>query len=171
MTDVLIYWPDYRARTATGDALRWHSNHRVFTNLLPEDRLWVITSGKCLGLENENAGYVIAVWPVAQVVRNPGDDPQYPARKYQYRVLVNETEAIHLEEPVDVDHVIRREGYDTQIPVGRFLRGPRRLTDAKVRLLRSAAGAEMARKWLTASNRRDENGVAAVALSEEQEQT
>ena len=173
MTDVLVYWPDYRGEAATVEARRWHSNHRVFSDLLPGDRLWVVTSGKSLGLDDESAGYVVAVWPVAQVVYNPGDDPQFPSRKYQHRVLVNETEAIHLDEPVDVDHIIRGDGYDRTIPVGRFLRGPRRLTDEKVRQLRSAAGAEMAQKWLTASNSRNGNGNgnAAVDLSDEEGHT
>lgn len=124
--------------------------------------MWVVTSGKSLGLENESAGYVVAVWPVAQIVKNPGDDPQYPARKYEHRVLVNETDAIQLDEPVDVDHIIRGEGYDARIPVGRFMRGPRRLTDERVRQLRSAAGADIARKWLTAS--KPGNGAGSVAI-------
>jgi hypothetical protein len=151
MTDVLVYWPDYRKNTAKGDAHQWHSNHRLFGVLLPGDRLWVVTSGKSLGLENESAGYVVAMWPVGQVVKNPGDDPQYPASKYQHRVLVTETDAIHLDQPVYVDHIIRGEGYGEEIPVGRFLRGPRRLTDEKVRQLRSAAGPELALRWLTGS--------------------
>ena len=171
MTNVLVYWPDYRMNSAKRETPQWHSNHRIFGDLLPGDRLWVVTSGKSLGLENESAAYLVAVWPVAQVVKNTGDDPQYPARKYQFRVLVSETEAIQLDEPVYVDHLIRGEGYDDRIPVGRFLRGPRRLTDEKVRHLRSAAGAEMARKWLTASNPRDGNGTAIVKTSEEQGQT
>jgi hypothetical protein len=169
MADVLVYWPDYRRDMAAGEPRRWHSNHRVFADVLPADRLWVVTSGKSLGLENESAGYLVAVWRVAQVVENPGDDPQYPARKYQHRVLVNETEAIQLDHPVDVDHIIRGEGYDQQILVGRFLRGPRRLTDAKVRRLRSAAGAEMAQKWLTASKPRNDNDI--VEANEEEGQT
>jgi hypothetical protein len=171
MTDLLVYWPDYPINRAAGHACQWHSNHRVFADLLPGDRLWVITSGKSLGREDESAGYVVAVWPVAEVVKNPGDNPQYPARKYQHRVLVNEIEAIHLDQPVCVDHVIRGEGYDERIPVGRFLRGPRRLTDEKVRQLRSAAGAEMAQKWLTASNPRNGNGIAAFEHNEEEGQT
>ena len=129
----------------------WHSNHRVIAQLLPGDRLWVVTSGKQLGRKDESAGYLVAVWPVAQVVPNPGDDPAYPSRKYQHRILVSEAEAIQLDEPVCVDHLIRGEGYDNQIPIGRFLRGPRRLTDEKVRQLRAAAGADMAKKWLTSS--------------------
>ena len=151
MTDVLVYWPDYRRDTVTDEPRRWHSNHRVFADLLPGDRLWVVTSGKSLGLENASAGYLVAVWPVAQVVENPGDDPLYPARKYQHRVLVNETEAIPLDPPVDVDHIIRGEGYDQRIPIGRFLRGPRRLTDQRFRQLRRAAGPELALRWLTGS--------------------
>jgi hypothetical protein len=190
MTDVLVYCPDFQEgegnfTKAASDlssaaspsssqldpsTLRWHSNHRVFRDLIPGDRLWVVTSGKSLGMDNESAGYVVAVWPVAQVVKNPGDDPQYPARKFEHRVLVNETEAIHLDEPVDVDHVIRGEGYDPRIPVGRFLRGPRRLTDDKVRQLRSAAGAEIAQKWLTASKPANGPGPAADETSPRERQ-
>ena len=169
MTDVLVYRPDYWKSAAKCETHQWHSNHRVFNDLLPGDRLWVITSGKSLGREDESAGYVVAVWPVVQVVQNPDDDPQFPSRKYQHRVLVNEIEAIHLDQPVCVDHIIRGEGYDQRIPVGRFLRGPRRLTDEKVRQLRSAAGAEMAQKWLTAS--KQGNGTVTVETGEHQGQT
>jgi hypothetical protein len=171
MTDVLVYSPDYHKSAPKEDERRWHSNHRVFQGLLPGDRLWVVTSGKSLGLENESAGYVVAVWPVAQVVKNPGDDPLYPTRKFGHRVLVNQTEAIYLDEPVDVDHVIRAEGYDTRIPVGRFLRGPRRLSDEKVRQLRSAAGAEIAQKWLTASKPAIGFGAVADETSPQERQT
>ena len=135
--------PDYRKSTVKRDALRWHSNHRVFGDLLPGDRLWVITSGKSLGRPDQSAGYLVGMWPVAAVIENPGDDPDYPAPKYQHRVLISETEAIHLDEPICVDHLIRGEGYDNQIPIGRFLRGPRRLTDEKVRQL----GLLLGRRW------------------------
>jgi hypothetical protein len=149
MTDVMIYWKDYQPEKARSETLWWHSNHRVFNDLLPGDRLWVVTSGKSLGREDESAGYLVAVWPVSKVMRNPGDDPDNPARKYQHRVLVNAVEAIHLDQPVLVDHVIRAEGSAKGVSVGRFLRGPRRLSDEKVRQLRSAAGADLAHKWLT----------------------
>jgi hypothetical protein len=149
MTDVLVYWKDYQPEQTRGACRYWHSNHRVFGALLPGDRLWVVTSGKSLGRDDANAGYLVAVWPVAHVIQNPGDDPAYPARKFQHRVLVNEVEAMHFGRPVCVDAIIRRETYDRDVPVGRFLRGPRRLADEKVRQLRSAAGADMAHQWLT----------------------
>ena len=149
MTDVLVYRKAYQPETARGACLHWHSNHRVFGDLLPGDRLWVVTSGKSLGRDDDNAGYLVAVWPVAHIMQNPGDHPAYPARKFQYRVLVNAVEAMHFDRPVCVDSIIRRDAYDKDVPVGRFLRGPRRLPDEKVRQLRSAAGADMAHKWLT----------------------
>jgi hypothetical protein len=76
MTDVLVYWKDYQPKTARGACLHWHSNHRMFGDLLPGDRLWVVTSGKSLGHEDENAGYLVALWPVAHVMQNPGDIPR-----------------------------------------------------------------------------------------------
>lgn len=165
MTDVLVYWKDYRPEKARGQSLRWHSNHRVFGDLLPGDRLWVVTSGKSLGRDDASAGYLVAVWPVAQVMQNPGDDPDNPARKYQHRVLVNAVEAMHLDQPVLVDHVIRAAGFAKEVSVGRFLRGPRRLSDEKVRQLRSAAGADMAHKWLTGN--KSTPGDAAHAVKHE----
>ena len=151
MTDVLVYDKDYRFQKAKGGVLKWHSNHRVFADLLPGDRLWVITSGKSLGQEDESTGYLVAMWPIQQIVENPGDDPEFPALKFGHRILVNQTEAISLDMPVCVDHIVRGEGSDQSISVGRFLRGPRRLSDEKVRQLRSAAGADLAKKWLLGS--------------------
>lgn len=148
MTDVLVYDKEYRHHESQSEQLCWHSNHRVFADLVPGDRLWVVTSGKALEHEDKSGGYLVAMWPVAQITENPDDDPEYPSRKFGYRVLVNETEAIHLDQPVCVDHVIRGEGYDQGVSIGRFLRGPRRLSDKKVRQLRSAAGADLAQKWL-----------------------
>ncbi len=58
------------------------------------------TSGKRVGRQDGNTDYLVAVWPVAQVIQNPGDDLDYPARKYQHRIMVNEAEAICLDAPV-----------------------------------------------------------------------
>ena len=58
MTDVLIYWKNYRSDSARGESLRWHSNHRVFADLVPGDRLWVVTSGKALEREDKSGGYL-----------------------------------------------------------------------------------------------------------------
>ena len=146
--DVVVYDKAYRHKAAHSERLCWHSNHRVFTDLMPGDRLWVVTSGGALGREDKSAGYLVAMWPVARVIENPGDEPEYPARKFGHRILVNQPEAICLDQPVCIDHIIRGEGYDTSVSIGRFLRGPRRLSDEKVRQIRSAAGADLAQKWL-----------------------
>jgi hypothetical protein len=167
MTDVLVYDKDYRPGESRSESLRWHSNHRLFIDLLPGDRLWVVTSGKALEREDLNAGYLVAMWPVAQVARNTGDDPVYPARKYKHRILIDETEAIQLDRPVCVDHIIRREAYGKDVSVGRFLRGPRRLTDEKVRQLRSAAGADLAQKWLTGTRTKEHDHPAAAEQERE----
>ena len=77
MGDVLIYWRDYRKNTTEQYAC-WHSNSQLLGRLMPGDRMWMVTSGKNLGHEAEQAGYLVAVWQVAQAVPNPGDDPAYP---------------------------------------------------------------------------------------------
>jgi hypothetical protein len=50
---------------------------------------------------------------------------------------------------VAVDHILRPAGRDKAVSIGRFLQGPRKLSDEKVRLMRAAAGPQMAQKWLT----------------------
>lgn len=162
MTEVLIYDKDYRLGGAESRKTCWHSNHRVFADLLPGDRLWVVTSGKSLGREDESAGYLVAIWPVQQVIQNPDDDLEYPARKFGHRILINQIEALQLDQPVCVDHIVRGEGFDEQISVGRFLRGPRRLSDEKVRQLLSAAGADMAQKWLLGNKPKIDNATATT---------
>ena len=150
--DVVVYDKAYRHKAAHSEHLCWHSNHRVFADLMPGDRLWVVTSGGALGREDKSAGYLVAMWPVARVIENPNDEPEYPARKFGHRILINQPEAICLDQPVCVDHIIRGEGYDTSVSIGRFLRGPRRLSHEKVRQIRSAAGADLAQKWLRGEN-------------------
>lgn len=157
MTNVLIYWRDYRqnwVRQFAGEqAYYWHSSAKVLGDLGPGDRLWMVTSGKCLRQEAEQAGFLVAVWQVEQVVENPDDDPAYPADEYKHRVVADRVESFNLDEPVLVDHIVRPQGRDKAASIGRFLQGPRKLSDEKVRLLRAAAGGQMAQKWLTGTTR------------------
>lgn len=148
MTDVLLYWRDYRKNAEAGVSA-WHSNAKLLGQLQPADRLWFVTSGKNLRQEAEQAGFLVAVWQVQEVMENPGDDPAYPKDDYRYRVVASGTESLTFEEPVLVDHILRPEGRDQAVSIGRFLQGPRKLKDQTVRLLRAAAGPKMALKWLT----------------------
>ena len=148
MTNVLIYWRDY-CKNAEGQVTAWHSNAKLLGELLPGDRLWFVTSGKNLRQEAEQAGFLVAVWQVQEVKQNPGDDPAYPKADYRYRIVASEGESMRFDEPVLVDHVLRPEGSDKAVSIGRFLQGPRKLKDQTVRLLRAAAGPKMALKWLT----------------------
>jgi hypothetical protein len=148
MADVLVYWRDYR-KNAEGPITAWHSNAQLLGELLPGDRLWFVTSGKNLRQDGEQAGFLVAVWQVQEAKENPGEDPAYPRDDYRYRIVGNEAESMTFEEPILVDHILRPEGRDKAVSIGRFLQGPRKLKDQTVRLLRAAAGPKMALKWLT----------------------
>lgn len=148
MTDVLIYWRDYRKNSA-GPVVGWHSNSQLLGKLLPGDRLCLVTSGKSLGHEAEQAGFLVAVWQVAAAVENPGDDPAYPQDKYRYRVVADPQHSTSFADPVPVDHILRPAGRDRAVSIGRFLQGPRKIDEQKVRLLRAAAGPDLAIQWLT----------------------
>jgi hypothetical protein len=69
---VLVYWRDYRENAAAHYA-GWHSNARLLANLQPGDRLWMVTAGRNLGHEAEQAGFLVPIWQVKQAVPNPGD--------------------------------------------------------------------------------------------------
>ena len=109
----------------------------------------MVTSGKNLKHEAEQAGFLVATWKVKQAIANPGDDPAYPPDVYAYRVIADETESMAFAEPIAVDHLFRPIGRDKTVGIGRFLQGPRKLNDEKLRLLKAAAGPDLALKWLT----------------------
>ncbi len=152
MTDVLIYWRDYRrnreGQFVDADALRWHSNSQVLGKMTGGDRLWMVTCGASLDQERRNEAFLVGIWSVADVVANPGDDAAYPPERYRYRVLADTAESIVLAEPVPVDDVLRPARWATSVPIGRLLQGPRRLDAGQVRRLRAAAGGQLALQWL-----------------------
>jgi hypothetical protein len=147
VTDVLIYWRDYR-KNAAAQYAGWHSNSQLLGKLAAGDRMWMVTSGKALGHEAEQAGFLVAVWQVAEAIENPGDDPTYPTDRYRFRVVPNEGESVTLNEPVSVDHILRPARGNKAVSIGRYLQGPRKLDESTIRLLRVAAGPDLAIKWL-----------------------
>jgi hypothetical protein len=169
MPDLLIYWRDYAANRGTspgkvsglpddGGVLVWHSSAKCIAELQPGDRMWMVTSGKglredaeqaCLrGETHRQAAFLVGVWAVREVIDNADDDPAYPAEDYRKRVVADSSASVMLADPVPVDHILRPAGRDRAVSIGRFLQGPRVLTDDKRRLLRAAAGGELAAAWL-----------------------
>jgi len=152
MSDVLVYWRDYAANWAepvgAEQAYYWHSSARCIAELLPGGRLWMVTSGRELRQDAQQAAFLVGVWAVREVVENPDDYPAYPAAGYEHRVIADPAASIMLTEPVPVDHILRPAGADRAMSIGRFLQGPRKLTDEKIRLLRAAAGGQLAAAWL-----------------------
>ena len=153
LSDVLIYWRDYKQNwvyEGIGErAWYWHSNAKLVGDLLPGDRVWLVASGRNLRREPQQAAFVVAVWQVRAVVLNPDVDRAYPAHEYRFRIVGDETASIRLDEPVLIDHLVRPQGHDKATGIGRFLQGTRRLKSDMVRLLRAAAGPQMAGHYLT----------------------
>ena len=154
MADVLVYWRDYAANRGEASSLPddgvlvWHSSAKCIAELQPGDRMWMVTSGKGLREDAEQAAFLVGVWAVREVIDNPDDDPVYPADDYRKRVVADPSGSVMLADPVPVDHILRPAGRDRAASIGRFLQGPRVLTDEKKRLLRAAAGGELAAEWL-----------------------
>ena len=151
MADVLVYWRDYR-RNKSGAGERtwqWHSKSKVLGNLQPGDHLWMVTSGENLKQEAKQAGFLVVIWTVKKVIANPNDDPAHSGGNYTFRVIADKKQSVVLDPPPPVDHILRKLGQDREVSIGRFLQGPRRIKDETLRLLKAAAGPELALRWLT----------------------
>ena len=152
MTDLLVYWRDYRenlARRLAGEPVAyWHSNSRLLGRLAAGDRLWMVTCGAAARAEPKEAAFLVAIWNVVEAAENPGDDPDYPPTQYRHRVVADSEESVWFCEPVPVDHILRPEKWNKSMPIGRLLQGPRKISGEKLRLLRAAAGADLAIRWL-----------------------
>jgi hypothetical protein len=152
MTDVLLYWRDYKRnwlKQFVGERLYyWHSSARILGDLQAGDHLWMVTSGDNVGHEVKQAGFLVAIWTVEDAFPNAGDDPAYSRDKYRFRITADPSESIVFAEPVLVDHILRPPGRDRAVSIGRFLQGPRKLDEQKLRLLRAAAGPDLALEWL-----------------------
>ena len=152
MTNVLLYWRDYKrnwAKQFAGERTYfWHSNAKILGDLQPGDQLWMVTSGANLGHEARQAGFLVAIWTVEEVFVNAGEEPAYPREDYRFRLTADPQTSLTFNEPILVDHLLRPTGQDEAAAIGRFLQGPRKLNEEKLRLLRAAAGPELAIKWL-----------------------
>jgi hypothetical protein len=152
MTDILLYWRDYKknwAEQPSGEyGYYWHTNANKMLELHPGDKLWLITSGKNVSGEAIHAGFLVGIWQVREVVENPGDDPAYPKNEYKYRISAEPSASVMFDEPVIVDHIVRPVDSDKAVSIGRFLQGPRKLKEEMLRLLKSTAGPKMALSYL-----------------------
>lgn len=157
MADVLIYWrgdlrevfPELGGR----GKIAWHSRSTVVGELLPGDSVWFVTSGAVLGRVPERSGFLVGIGKVIGVLADAGDDPGPRANEERYRILLDPSESVTFDDPVPVDHVLRPEGRDRSLPIGRFVSVPRRLNSRMVRRLRAAAGPELALRWLIGTRR------------------
>jgi hypothetical protein len=154
MTDLMIYWRDYRRNVEEDRVHGWFSNSSLLGRLRSGDRLWMVTSGTNVGRKAKQAGFLVGIWTVEKVVENAGYDPACPRATYRFVASADADKSVNFEEPVLVDHILRPAGRDKSVSIGRFLQGPRKLTDEKLRLLRAAAGPDLALRWLTGQKTR-----------------
>ena len=70
----------------------------------------MVTSGKGLREDTEQAAFLVGVWAVRDVIDNPDDGPAYPSEDYRERVVADPSGSVMLADPVPVDHIIRSAG-------------------------------------------------------------
>jgi hypothetical protein len=153
MADYLIYSTSCSNAKAIRPGLIPYSNAKLVAKIRPEDRIWVIISGASLRRLERQAAFLVGIWEVGGVRDNPNDDPDFPKNEYRFKIEVEDHGSIIFDDPVLVDHLLRPEGRDLSIPIGRFVSVPRQLNEQLVRKLRAAAGPELALRWLTGTRR------------------
>ncbi|MEZ6065581.1 MAG: ASCH domain-containing protein [Planctomycetaceae bacterium] len=167
MADLLIYWRDYHRNQGlreSGSVRSWHSNSPLLADLVPHDRLWLVTSGQMLGCEPRHAAFLVEVWSVVRAERNRGDDTAYPASRYRTRVLAELDRPASSLLPVNVDGVVRPSRSRSDMPIGSLLQGPRRLSEEVAAALRASLGSGAG----GASEIAPSPGTASVALARPQ---
>ena len=65
--------------------------------------MWMVTSGKGLREDTEQAAFLVASGL-------PDDAPAYPAEDFRKRVVPDPSGSVMLADPVPVDHIIRSAG-------------------------------------------------------------
>ena len=85
MTDVLIYWRDYKQnwiRQFAGErAYYWHSNAKLLGEVEPGDHLWLVTSVANVAHEVKQAGFLVAIWTVKEAGILTGTASLHPDRR------------------------------------------------------------------------------------------
>lgn len=140
MSDVLIYWRDYKLNQVyqwlDDRKWYWHSNASIIGDLQTGDAAWFVASGKSVRREPKSAAFLVAKWRIREVKRNLGEDPAYPRDEYKYRLLADPSASCtYHKKPVEVDGIVRPATADKDISIGRYLQGPRRLNRVTVQQL------------------------------------
>jgi hypothetical protein len=143
VADFAIYWKNYTIDCEsyglgpTNPLVGWRTNsERLASQVQAGDRLWFFVAGETCGGAVAGAAYLANVFRARGVEKNRGDNPEYPADKYRYRIIGEPSDSTWVE-PVLADTIIRSEGYDTEAHIGQQLQSPRQLTPEVVMQLES----------------------------------
>jgi hypothetical protein len=141
MTDFGVYWPFFSKKDEPWPVNGWRigAGSRL-ADLEARDRLWLFTSGtKCkkkLGgdgfasdVVGENAAFLAQILTVKNIE---------PNREGGFDLLVNADiqRSPKVFPPLLVDHLVRPEGADATVPIGRFRQAAWRLRENTVDLLK-----------------------------------
>jgi hypothetical protein len=143
MSDVLVFWKDYRRNVAgrgpSTTKRTWNSSAAKFRRLSAGDRLWFVTSGAQLGREPRHAAFLVEVVRVQEVLENPGDEPDYPASAFRHRIVGELDADLLLEAPLLVDSIVRKPEWPSSQGIGRFLQSPQGIEGDRLERILEAA--------------------------------
>jgi hypothetical protein len=140
MADYVFYWKHFAKDRKRGDwpVGAWYSNDdSLAKKLAAGDRLWYVAGGDTCGQPEHRAAYLAQVLLVQKVIRNPGEDREYPTNQFHYMIVVDPEKRAKLDPPVLADDQLRPPGHDKSEPIGQLMQRPRKLSEETVAALRT----------------------------------
>ncbi len=133
MADYGFYWKNFAKDAKRGDwpVKAWYSNDdQLAKRMEAGDRIWLFTSGDACGQTEAKAGYLAEILFIQKVIKNPGEDREYPTGQFHYLIIAEPERAYKIDPPLLADALIRPEGHGKDEPIGRLMQKPRKLQDA-----------------------------------------
>jgi hypothetical protein len=130
MSAYAVYWKNFAKDRAAGNwpCPRWYSNFAILRDLEAGDLLFLFASGKACQKPEQHAGYLVQLFEVESVGRNPGDNASYPADEFEY-VISASAQGAALTPRLLVDSIVRLPEHLPEMPIGQIRQQPHRLTD------------------------------------------
>ena len=132
MADFGIYWKNFARERQQGDwpCTRWFTNSaRLGRHLSPEDRLWLFTSGDACAMPESKLGYLVEIFIVQEVGKNPGTNAAYPPADFKYAIQGDPARCVAVGPPLLVDRLIREDESEARLSIGTARQGPWRLKE------------------------------------------
>ena len=125
--DFGVYWAYFKRDTKDEwPVTTWLTNSSLLSKAEAGDRLWLFTSGANAGMSEEQAGYLVEIFTVAEV-QGGAYESDYPVPQFGHRLIADRSRTVAVDPPILVDDLFRSPQHEVTLSAGNFLQAPRKL--------------------------------------------